>query len=71
MSRSRTYSNGGGGSRSAEGNLKPGAVGAGVRHDDVLAEVVRVCGTVTFHLVNHLADRKDGGRGGRGVGLHF
>lgn len=60
-----------GGSRSAEGNLKPGAVGAGVRHDDVLAEVVRVCGTVTFHLVNHLADRKDGGRGGRGVGLHF
>lgn len=70
MSSSRTYSNGGG-SRIAEGNLKPGAVGAGVRHDDVLAEVVRVCGTVTFHLVNHLADRKDGGRGGRGVGLHF
>lgn len=41
--------------------LEPGAVGEAVRHDDVLVEVVRACGAVTFHLINHLADREDGG----------
>ncbi len=51
--------------------LEPGAVGEAVRHDDVLVEVVRTRGAVTFHLVNHLADREDGGRGGRGVGFHL
>lgn len=46
-------------------------MGKAVRHDDVLVEVVGACGAVIFHLVDHLADREDGGRGGRGVGLHF
>lgn len=40
-----------------------------VRHEDVLVEVVGARGTVILHLVNHLADRKDGGGGG--VGLDF
>lgn len=40
-------------------------MGEAVRHDDVLVEVVRAGGTVILHLVNHLADREDGG----GVGL--
>lgn len=48
--------------------LELGAVGEAVGHDDVLVEVVRACGTVTLHLVNHLANRKDGGGG---VGLEF
>ena len=50
--------------------LELGAVGEAVRHEDVLVEVVGAGGTVTLHFVNHLADRKDGGRGGGGgVGL--
>lgn len=49
--------------------LEPGAVGEAVRHDDVLVEVVGACGAVIFHLVDHLADREDGG--GRGVGLQI
>ncbi len=51
--------------------LEAGAVGEAVGHDDVLVEVVRAGGAVTFHLVNHLTDGKDGGRGGGGVGLHL
>lgn len=54
--------------------LELGAVGEAVRHEDVLVEGVGACGTVALHFVNHLADRKDGGRGGggrRGVGLDF
>lgn len=43
-------------------------MGEAVRHDDVLVEAVRAGGTVILHLVNHLADRKDGGGG---VGLDF
>lgn len=43
-------------------------MGEAVRHDDVLVEVVGASGTVILHLVNHLADRKDGG-GGVGLGL--
>lgn len=44
-------------------------MGEAVRHDDVLVEVVRASGTVILHLVNHLADRKDGGGGGVGLDL--
>lgn len=51
--------------------LEPGAVGEAVGHDDVLVEVVGACGAVIFHLINHLADREDGGGGGGGVGLHL
>lgn len=51
--------------------LEPGAVAKAVGHDDVLVEVVRARGTVTFHLVDHLADREDGGGGGRRVGLYL
>lgn len=48
--------------------LEPGAVSKTVRHDDVLVEVVGARGAVILHLVDHLADGEDGGRGGRGVG---
>lgn len=44
-------------------------MGEAVRHDDVLVEVVGAGGAVIFHLVDHLADGEDGGRGGGGVGL--
>jgi len=53
------------------GALEAGAVGEAVGHDDVLVEVVGARGAVTFHLVDHLADGEDGGRGGRGVGLRL
>lgn len=46
-------------------------MGEAVGHDDVLVEVVGARGAVTFHLVDHLADGEDGGRGGRGVGLRL
>lgn len=42
-------------------------MGEAVGHDDVLVEVVGARGTVILHLVDHLADGKDGG----GVGLDF
>lgn len=48
--------------------LEPGAVGETVGHDDVLVEVVGARGAVIFHLVDHLADGEDGGRG---AGLHL
>lgn len=50
--------------------LEAGAVGEAVGHDDVLVEVVGARGAVTFDLIDHLADRKDGGGRG-GVGLHL
>ena len=40
-----------------------------IRHDDVLVEVVGARGAVIFHLIDHLADGEDGGRGGGGVRL--
>lgn len=40
-------------------------MGEAVGHDDVLVEVLGAGGAVTFDLVDHLADRKDGGRGVR------
>lgn len=59
------------GPESEKASLEPGTVGETVGHDDVLVKVVGARGAVTFHLVNHLADREDGGgRGGGGVGLH-
>lgn len=44
--------------------LEPGAVGEAVGQDDVLVEVVGARGAVILHLVDHLADGQDGGRGG-------
>lgn len=48
--------------------LELGAVGQAVGHQDVLVEVVGTTGAVAAHLVNHLANRQDGGGRGRGGG---